>query len=116
MNKKARNLRNIIDQIDSDMTIFYTVASMEIHPTLGQRFVASDISLPLPLIPMSPFGIVDREEMQLDVLTAKILHRITCRVDRFVVLNEALGNRLEALKVAGEDTLEKRKHATLPTL
>jgi len=113
--KAGRTFRDILNHVESDMSVFYRIASMEIHPTLGHRFAYSGLNLPLPAVPMSLFGIHDREEeLQLDYVTAKVLHLITCRIDRFVSLRADMEARFEGLKRNGECALEERRRATSP--
>ena len=114
LGKKRITFHDILGQVDSDMAVFYRLSSMEIHPTMGQRFVLLGIGLPLSAVPTSVFGVIDKEELQLDFLTAKVLHRVTCRADRFICFDEGMGKRLESLKTSGLNVLEERKRATSP--
>ena len=108
---------DILYHIGDEMAIFYRISSMEVHPTLGQRFALLELgNLPLPAVPMSAFDVVDKEEMQLDLLTAKVLHGMTRRTDALVQLEEEMQNRLESLKRKGESILLERKRATSPDM
>lgn len=113
--KVARcRFHHILSHVASDMALFYRISSMEIHPTPGQRFALLGTCLPLPAVPMFLFGVVDREELQLDYLTAKVIHRVTCRADAFISFDDDMRDRLESLKAKGTDALEERKHAIKP--
>ena len=101
---------DFLDAINSELTIFYHLSSKEIHPTLGHRFALAGVSLPLPMIPMLPINhIFNVKEIYLEYLTAKILVRMTNRVGDFLILDEALRERLESLKTLGKDVLDKLK-------
>ena len=113
---KRVTFRDILSQVDSDMAAFYRLSSMELHPTIGQRFAALGVSLPLPAVPVFPIGVVNQEELQLDFLTAKVLHRVTGRTEDFVQLNEDLRVRYESLMAMGERILASRRRATSPTI
>ena len=98
----------ILEYVDNDMEIFYNLSSKEIHPTLGHRSVITDLSLPLPTIPILPINdVFNVEEMYLDHLTAKSLVQMTSRVNDFLNLDESLRERLESLKELGKDVLDK---------
>ena len=114
MNKNRVTFRDIMNQVDSDMAIFYRVSSMEIHPTLGQRFAYLNLNLPLPAVPMSLLGVHGTEELQLDFVTAKVLHSVTCRTDTFVSLDDNMKERFEKLRSRGKNVLEERKRARPP--
>ena len=115
--KKKCSFRDVLCYIGDELTIFYQVSSMEVRPTLGQRFALLGMgNLPLPAVPMSAFGVVDTEEMQLDLLTATVLHGITCRADAFVRLDGEMTRRLQTLKRKGESILLERKRAASPEI
>ena len=115
--KKKCSFRDILCCIGDELTIFYQISSMEVHPILGQRFALLGIGkLPLPAVPMSVFGVVGTEEMQLDVLTATVLHRMTCRADAFVRFDKKMRKQLETLKSKGESVLLERRRATSPDI
>lgn len=107
---------HILSHVASDMALFYRISSKEIHPTPGQRFALLGTCLPLPAVPVFPFGVVDKEELQLDFLTGKVIHRITCRADEFISFDDGMRDRLESLKAQGTDALEERKHAIAPVI
>ena len=108
--------RHILSHVASDMALFYRISSMEIHPTPGQRFALLGMCLPLPAVPMFPFGVVDTDELQLDFLTAKVIHKVTCRADEFIAFDDSMRVRFESLKAKGTDVLEERKHAITPVI
>lgn len=114
---KKCGFRDIQCCVGDELTIFYQISSMEVHPTLGQRFALLGMgNLPLPAVPMSAFGVVDTEEMQLDLLTATVLHGMTCRADAFVRLDKKMRKRFETLKSKGESVLLERRRATSPDI
>lgn len=114
---KKCSFRDILNCIGDELTIFYRISSMEVHPTLGQRFVLPGLGyLPLPAVPMSACGVVDTEDMGLDLLTAKVLHRMTCRADAFLRLDKEMRERLGTLKRNAESVFLKRKRATSPDM
>lgn len=100
--------RKMLDLIDSDMKIFYHLFSKEIHPTPGHRFVATDMCLPLPIIPIMPVNdVFNVEELYLEFLTAKPLIQMTNRASDFLILDESLRKRSEFLRALGNDVLDK---------
>lgn len=115
LNKDRCKFHDILNEVDSDLSIFYRISSMEVHPTLGDRFALLSLgTLPLPAVPVSSYGIVEQEDLQLDSLTTKILHRMTCMAKTFLQLNAELDEQLETLKIRGMDVLEKRRGAASP--
>ena len=113
---KKCTFRDIRNQVSSDMSLFYRIASREIHPTLGQRFALLDTHLPLPAVPINSVSVVDYQEAQLDFLTANVLDRVTLRVDSFCTLDDDLADRLNLLKELGRKVLETRKGSKSPIL
>jgi len=100
--------RKMLDLIDSDMKIFYHLFSKEIHPTPGHKFVATDMCLPLPIIPIMPVNdVFNVEELYLESLTAKPLIQMTNRVSDFLTLDESLRKHFESLRTLGNDVLDK---------
>ena len=107
---------HILRHVASDMALLYRISSMEIHPTPGKRFAILGKCLPLPAVPMFLFGVVNREELHIDFLTAKTIHRITCRADEFIAFDDGMRDRFESLKAKGTDVLEERKYAIRPAI
>ena len=102
------DFKKILNNMDSDMKIFYHLSSKEIHPTIGHRFALAGLSLPLPMIPiMSIKDLFNLEEIYLDYLTAKPLVQMTSHISDFLTLNESLRERLESLRTLGKDVLNE---------
>ena len=100
----------ILEKLEDDMTIFYRLASAEIHPTLGHRFVLLGTSLPLSPVPSLPGdGPFSYREMTLEHLTADVLRKMTSRVIEFLPLDGSWRARLDCLSKLGENVLDKLK-------
>ena len=86
---KQHTLKDIMEKLEDDMAIFYGFTTQEVHPTLGDRFVLPDLTLPLePVFILNGEGSLSREKMDLKYITAKVLTRLTRRTPDFLNLNQ----------------------------
>ena len=114
-NKPCR-FADIRKRVNSDLSVFYRISSREVHPNLEQQFVSLGTYLPIPAVPMILFNTVESREIQLDYLTAKVLHRMTGRADSFLSLSDEMSNQLKRLEELGRQTLQECKESTTPVL
>ena len=97
----------IAQATNSDM-LFYRIANNEVHPTIGQSEVVSDLTLPLPAISLLPPGIDHTVgELSLEFQTAKLLSNTTRRVTDYTTLTTHLQDILTTLKELSEEVLQK---------
>ena len=112
--KKKVSFHDIMKQIKGDMTIFYRLASQEIHPTLGTKFMLPHATLPLEPIFMLPLP--SYQEMGPTYLTAWTLSEITRHVDSFLDLDQETRKSWDSLVQVGDDTLEQLMQEEQPFL
>ena len=102
---KHDNFNKVAQATNSDM-LFYRIANNEVHPTFGESTVLTSLSLPLPAIPLLPFGIThDAGELSLEFQTAKLLSNTIRRVTDCTTLDSHLQDSVTALKGLAETVL-----------
>ena len=100
-----RTFEKIAQATDSDM-LFYRIASNDVHPTFGEAVMATDMSLPLPVIPLLPIDVAHGiDELSLEYQTAKSLSNTIRRVTDYTTLTVDLQGSLTALRELAEAVL-----------
>ena len=106
-----RTFEKIAQATSSDM-LFYRIASNDVHPTFGEAVTTTDMSLPLPVIPLLPIDVAHGiDELSLEYQTAKSLSNTIRRVTNYATLTVDLQYRLTALKEVAEAVLRDLSRA-----
>ena len=100
-----KTFEKIAQATDSDM-LFYRIASNEVHPTFGEAVMATDMILPLPVIPLLPIDVAHGiDELSLEYQTTKSLSNTIRRVTDYTTLTVDLQGSLTALRELAEAVL-----------
>ena len=104
--REYTKFEEIAQATNSDM-LFYRIANNEVHPTIGQSEVISDLILPLPAMPLLPTSSDHTVgQLSLEFQTAKLLSNTTRRVTDYTTLTTHLQDILTTLEELSEEILQ----------
>ena len=87
--------------------LFYRIANNEVHPTIGQSEVISDLILPLPAMPLLQTSSDHTVgQLPLEFQTAKLLSNTTRLVTDYTTLTTHLQDILTTLEELSEEILQ----------
>lgn len=108
--KGGTSIRAMAKDVGTD-TLFYIMASSEVHSTFGSRLAVSGSRCPVPYVPMIQDKVVDSEgEFTFEYQSATLLHEITSDLEAFITLNSQLMASWSRLRKFGKETLKNLRN------
>ena len=106
LDPKHKFFYRIAEATNCDM-LFYRIANNEVHPTFGVAAILTDLSLPLPAVPLLPVA----NTLSLEYQTVRLLENTTRRASHYITLRSDLQGTIKTLLKLAEEVLRDLSQA-----
>ena len=106
LDPKHKFFYHIAEATNCDM-LFYRIANNEVHPTFGVAAILTDLSLPLPAVPLLPVA----NTLSLEYQTVRLLENTTRRASHYITLRSDLQGTIKTLLKLAEEVLRDLSQA-----